>query len=370
LYKEKGTLVKLFPLLLFLDPTFLSQLLQIGPDVALLAFFIMGLYAVLGGQKVLIFLAILGLGMISMRGMMCAFALFLFDVVLAFRQKELAYTWLWRSVLIYSPGVLVAIAYLLAHYWATGWLAFHANSPWAESFEPVGGTGYLRNTLVLIWRLLDFGRIFIWLALAGLWYAKGMWSAKDSLVLLGALLLLILSWPFIVYAGVNQHRYLLPLYVVLNLYFLLTLTEIIRSKRKQIILFCLVGGLLFSGNRWIYPNTIDQGWDSTLAHWPYYKLRKEAETFLKEKEISFSKVGTAFPAIGELKYRNPENQGPGFKAYDLEEDQYIFYSNVVNGFSDADGVVLESDWQTIFQKEKRGLRVIIFQSKKTIDLEY
>lgn len=351
-----------FPFLLFLDPTLLSQLLQLGPDVALMAFFMMGLYAVLAGKQYWKLVAVLGLGMISMRGMMCAFALFMFEFIVALRLKKDLWPWLLSAVCCYGPGVLLALTYLLLHFKAKGWFGYHQNSSWALSFEVVNGFGVLKNGVILGWRLLDFGRVFIWLGLFWFWFKRKKVEQKVNLVLLAIALLLVLGWPFIVYTGVSQHRYLLPFYIVLHLIFLISISQSAYSYRKKQGLFILFGLLLFSGNFWIYPKNIDQGWDSTLAHWPYHSLRKDATLFLAENEIPLTAVGTAFPAIGELKFRNPEDQGSGFKTYDIEEDEYIFFSNVINGFSDADQRILEqANWEVIFQKEKKGVKVHIYQ---------
>ena len=46
----------------------------------------------------------------------------------------------------------------------------------------------------------------------------------------------------------------------------------------------LLAGLI-SGNLWIYPRNIAQGWDATLAHVPYYNLRIEAINYLDKNNI-------------------------------------------------------------------------------------
>jgi hypothetical protein len=69
------------------DPTLASQCLLISPDVALACFFLMGVYAILQRHKWLKLLAMLGLAMVSMRGMMTVAALFCFEITIYFKPS-------------------------------------------------------------------------------------------------------------------------------------------------------------------------------------------------------------------------------------------------------------------------------------------
>jgi hypothetical protein len=107
-----------------------------------------------------------------------------------------------------------------------------------------------------------------------------------------------------------------------------------NKLRKRIWGLVMIG--MISGNLWVYPKQISQGWDATLGHLPYYSLRDQMINYLDRQHISLSKVGTAFPNIGPLKYYNPSNNQDGFKNYNLDQDNYIFYSNIFNDFSDKE----------------------------------
>ena len=93
---------------------------------------------------------------------------------------------------------------------------------------------------------------------------------------------------------------------------------------------------MLAGNLWVYPRQISQGWDSTLGHLPYYHLREKMMAYLDQENIHLHEVGTAFPNIGPLKYYDPSKNKPGFSEYDLDRDDYIFYSNIYNDFTDEE----------------------------------
>ena len=45
----------------------------------------------------------------------------------------------------------------------TGWIGYHEESTWATCFERVDVMGLILNFGVLGWRIIDFGRIGIWI---------------------------------------------------------------------------------------------------------------------------------------------------------------------------------------------------------------
>ena len=68
-----------------------------------------------------------------------------------------------------------------------------------------------------------------------------------------------------------------------------------KAGTWQPLLFTMAFMGLLSGNFWVYPQPISTGWDSTLAHLPYYKLRNEMLQYIDNQGIKCSDVGTAFP---------------------------------------------------------------------------
>ena len=60
----------------------------------------------------------------------------------------------------------------------------------------------------------------------------------------------------------------------------------------------LVG--LVSGNLWVYPESISQGWDASLAHTPYHSLRNEAIDSLEVLNIDVSEIASFFPNYNKI----------------------------------------------------------------------
>ena len=152
---------------------------------------------------------------------MIAVALFIFTL---FRkeQKLSNFNNVITKLRPFIPGGALGLGFLIAHYSFTGWIGYHPNSPWAESFITVSFSGFLRNIGILIWRYLDFGRLFIygavWLMLFQIrYYAKPkVWEVMTMV----AILELILIPSLLLHSGLLGHRYLLPIFLGINLLFL------------------------------------------------------------------------------------------------------------------------------------------------------
>lgn len=371
-------LLPYFMLLLLVDPVVASQSILISPDLPLMGLFLLLLNSILHKNVNGKMWAILGLGMISMRGMMVGFLLFFWEWLVYNKKENIGgriphfLSLLWP----YLPGGLLAMAFLGYHYVARGWVGFHENSEWAPSFALADGKQLLKNIAVLVWRWLDFGRVFISLAFAGMFLtliSKRGWKAawKENINRQFALLLVFLlaglSFSFLRYAGLQQHRYLLPLFLIMTVFFYLFLlhfpSTLLKPKRKRLVLLVICLGL-FSGNFWVYPDKISQGWDSTLAHWPHYELRTDVLNYLEEEGIALERVGTAFPEIGPLKFKDLSEESTGFKQKDLLRDSYILYSNIMNDFTDEEIDELRSEWKLIYRSVKWNIKMELYAADR------
>ncbi|NRB54222.1 MAG: hypothetical protein HRU41_41625 [Saprospiraceae bacterium] len=369
------TLLPLFLLFLLIDPVVASQASLVSPDIVLAACFLMLLNSIYSGKKKEQVIAVVGLGMVSTRGMMLAIVVFAWELMVK-QQRVSSESWLryfQRVITPYLPGGVLAASYLLYHYLSTGWIGFHAESEWAPSFEKADLQQFSKNLVVLVWRFLDFGRVFL---LSGtllcgfvLWRSRAFRKGKidPELKRVSMLFLLLLvgsSITFLSYSGLQQHRYLLPLFLLLTLVFFLLLKELPSEKwrlKHRNSLLSLVAIGVVTGNLWIYPDRISQGWDSTLAHWPFYQLRMEMLDFVEEREIPLLEIGTAFPEIGSLKFKDLNERVEGYKEKDLRTDPYILYSNVMNDFSDAELWRLQEEWIPLHALKHRGIKMILYK---------
>ncbi len=357
-------------LLCFADPVLASQSILVSPDIVLVFFFLMGVYAVWSNHsKWLLMIAIIGLGLISMRGMMLGVGLYFFTLYL--KKEKIKFQILFIEVVPFIPGGLIAGAFLLYHFYETGWIGYHPNSPWAPSYERVGAAGFTKNIAVLGWRMLDFGRVFACLGL--LLFLKRFlpknlkrFPKTMDLVALATIVFIVTVPTQLFYKALLAHRYLLPFFISLHflLIYLLFGEEIgtfRKSKVSKFIFPAIIFGFVL-GNIWVYPKKISQGWDSTLAHVHWYDIQKDVRTYLDENSITPSIVGTAFPNIGPREWYELNGEMVGYGEKDLSENCFLLYSNIMNDFSDEEIDELENQWQAVYQKEQMGVCAIIYKN--------
>lgn len=341
-----------FPLVLICNPIMASQGILVSPDVVLVFFFLMALNHIVAripspwyGLSV----AILGLAMISMRGMMVCVVLFLFDLYFHSKHNFLKVSNFWKVIAPYLLGGIAAFSFLLFHYLKKGWIGYYTHSEWADAFQIVDFQGFIKNIAILGWRLLDFGHLFIGLIIAlSSFILRGSQIFKNTItlwVLLG-ISLLILTPTLLLYKGLLAHRYVLPIYLILN-FLCLKLVSDFKTGKLQLILFTMVFVGLVSGNFWVYPQPISTGWDSTLAHLPYYRLRNEMIQYIDNQSIKHSDIGTVFPNLRPSKLIDLQGntEGGNFSPLDFEKNRYIFYSNVMNDFNKKELNILAENWR-------------------------
>ena len=371
---------KYLTLLVLVDPLFAGQSILVSPDIVLVFAFLGGIYAILVEYKIGLILSTILLGTISMRGMMATFGLYLWWVITTTISVEKESSFLkslipiaFNKIRYFLPAGLIAISFLGYHYYATGWIGYHPNSPWAGSFEQVGISGFIKNIGLLGWRFLDFGRVFLigclfWLLLKTIGLKKLGTSSKESLLKIKSLLVLIivlallLTPSLLLHKGLMSHRYLLPITLSITLFFYhLCVAFVVQKKIRQLFIGLTFLGLL-TGNLWIYPKQVAQGWDATLAHLPYYDLRNQMVDYIHEKGIPVSEVGTVFPNIGPLEAYDLKGQTDGFVKKDFSKNKYFFYSVVYNDVSDGELQELENNW--IILKEFNAFRISVILYKK------
>ena len=156
------------------------------------------------------------------------------------------------------------------------------------------------------------------------------------------------------------HRYFIPSYLSFSL---LTFIILNQFKRKHFIYFILFGSLLL-GNFIVYPKKISQGWDASLAHLPYWKLRKKAIDFLDKDGITINETATFFPNRTKIDNIDLNNDYRSFITFSGNEE-YVFYSNVFN-VSDEDLLAIETKYRLIKRFEKNRVFIEIYHKKQTI----
>lgn len=349
-----------------LEPTLLGQSVLVSPDIPLVFFFLLSLNSILSNKRILLTLGIMGLFLISMRGGMTSFALLLLDLYFNYNKSSSKAFWrLVKMTWSYLPGFVLFCAYNYLHYSEKNWIGYHENSPWSPSFQHVDFTGFVKNIIVLGWRLLDFGRVFLWML--GLWFAVKYFQKfkKDNkikeLLIIFMVVIICSSISFLSYTGLNAHRYILPVYLSFSLLviYMIFSSEIIQ-KRWITSLLCV--GLL-SGHLWVYPPHISQGWDASLAHLHYYDLREKMLADMDSLNISIPEVACVYPNHSEQRYMNLSNDTTKHSAFDHSLSKYVLYSNVYNDYTDEDVKVLTKEFKIISHHQKMGVYITLYKRK-------
>ena len=359
-----------FALTLFLaDPTLLSQACLITPDIVLAFLFLLSLNSVLGNRKLLVSIGTAGLILISMRGMMVALALVFIEVLLDVKfdnVKSVCFQLLKKSVK-YLPALFLFSAYNFHHLYTKGWIGYHENSPWAPSFERVDFKGFLFNIGLLIWRWLDFGRIFLWLISLGIAvkYFRHIRNDKriQQIVTILLVLMLNLSISFLTYKYLSGHRYILPAFLTFSLLTNYLIFEIVHQERFKYILFSIALAGFITGNLWIYPEKIAMGWDATLAHTPYYALRDQMLAYTEANHIKYEDIASVFPDDVERRYMELGESRQKRTLKNLDINQYVLYSNIYNEYSDQEIDQLHLNFKLVKEYRQMGIFLRLYKRK-------
>lgn len=276
-----------------------------------------------------------------------------------------------KNYLKFLPGVLLFILFLATFYYKQGWIIHNTvSNEWAQSSERADFSTFIRNIIIFGWRLLDFGRITLWIFLIYIvWrcFRKNIIHnmnenyRKNSFILI---LILLTQMAVIFCATVPTknfigHIYLLPTTTILSISVCYFAINLFKSPKISLNIILLS---LISGYFWVYPEKIAKGWVSMPAHWTYYEQRNAAIEFLNRKNISKSDVSTSFPNLANEEYISLSKDEENFKNIDLKTDKFILYSNI---FNESDEVInqIHNNFTPIFYSKKGFVFVGVYQRK-------
>lgn len=355
----------LIPIVL-LDPVVAGQSLLVSPDIMLLSFFVLALTGILCNRSVFLLLGVLGLCSVSMRGMMTTAGLGVFFTLYCW-HKGIGFRHWFQQALYFLPGIALAGAFLWWHWQETGWIGYHVASTWAPAFQKASGFQILRNIGILIWRWLDFGRLFEWaicLYLSSLWWRKRGLEPSFTLVLLLGSMCFFLSISALLYQNLSAHRYFLPAYCCLHFLVFQWVLQFNQNQRFiRLTFIALITGLA-TGNLWIYPRGISMDWDATLAHQPYHALRARALAYIDEQGIDYQRVGSAFPNLNTGVSLMLNDDKRRFTDINFDQNQLIFVSNMMNDVELSDYRRLEASWIRVRRFEQAGVWIELYKRPK------
>ncbi|MDO7137349.1 hypothetical protein [Algibacter lectus] len=359
----EGKYLKIAAFILVLaDPTLLSQLVLISPEIFHLFFFFLALNSILRNN---IFFKILGLsllGIVTFRGMMLCFGVFLIDALIytVIKKQKIQYFFSKEVLLTYSVAATPACLYVAWRYATKGWLISHPLQTWGNALEFSSILDFLRNfgrnILVLGYQFTDFGRIVLLLFIVGTFCIKRKtidWKKYNYLLIISVFSTSVIYSTSLIIRNTMGHRYFVISYVALAL---LAFMLIMEYRAKKIIFSGMLVSLLL-GNLIVYPDTFAQGWDASLAHLSYWPIRKEAINYMEEKGIPIGKTASFFPNSTSIDNIDLNGDIRAFEGYSGDET-YVFYSNVYN-LSDEELQELQENYYTLKLFKKNNVRIEI-----------
>ena len=351
-------------LLIIIDPTISTAFVLVNPEIIIIFFFFLAVNGILFKSKVQKFIGLLFLSIVSFRSMMLFGGIFLFEVCnqLILEKKKLKVILNIKFLIPYIIGCIPGVLFVLWRLTTKGWLQTHPDSPWAGYWHFADFGFFIRNCIVLIWRYLDFGRVFIFLFLTislFLFRKKIIKSIKNKqLILLGITSVSIIIITVLIATNAFGHRYFIVSYVAFILFACKILQEF--YNQKKLIYSLLFIGLL-TGNLWMYPKNLSQGWNATLGHLPYHSLRIEAIDYLNKNNIDVENVASFFPNYNNLDYIDFKGDKRSFAKFNSNKE-YVFYASVYN-LTDEEQKSLANHYSVLKQFHKFNTTIKIYLKK-------
>lgn len=354
-------------ILLAIDPTIMSLTLGLYQDTFLILFSILFINALLEKNRTGMMIFMLLLCMVSRRGMLLTFGFMLANYInMIFLEKKTFWETLKQIFSSYLPAAIFVFLFVAWRLWLYGWF-FTTNQ--TNTGELVSISGIARNLLILIRWFFDDGRIFLWIFFAYFIIKlknKTIFFKQNSLiVLLFFVLLIVMMSVTLPLANPFGARYFVVIYSLFAIFFSKLIISTVSEKSGKRILL-LAATLLFCGNFWLYPEKLSQSWDASLAHLPYFELRKQTIDYLQKNYIDFQTVGVGFPMYAQFSYIDINNDNKKFGNIDFKKNKWIVYSNIFN-FTDQE-IEQTKRWMLIKEFQQGTVFMKIYKNPKYQDV--
>ncbi len=351
-------------IIVLIEPTLLAQTTILNNDMMLLFFTLLGLNSIYRNEKILYSIALTGVLFSNLRGTSVFASLFLIDFLFNwFQLKKDKQEFLWVSYIL--PTALFGL-FIIYHQQLLGWAL---KNPGLEHRELAGTTRILKNIASIGKSVLETGRIFMFGLLTFLiikFFKKQKWidfnSENKRLILSFLVFFITFTVLFTMMKNPVNPRYYMVAYLIATLLCVNLIFEWIQDKKWRNFSVSYLFIAFLTGHLWIYPPTISQGWDTSLAYLNYFPLRDKMENYLVENKISKESVGTNLnlnhPQFIDLK-NAPEALYPELSTLN---NHYIILSNIENTTSNEDIHLLMKDWILVKSYQQMGVFVNLYQN--------
>lgn len=364
----KKTRIPQVPILLFLvlciEPTFIAQTTSLNNDMLLLFFTLLGINSLLKNNWLLYAIALTGILFTNLRGIYIAIVLIITHIAyIKFGIQRLKR----KMYYSYAIAIVAFLGFLLYQYQELGWVIITKNKSYSQHRESTSLINALKNSAAFAKNLLEYGRFVIWVPL--LVYLlkfrkkKNIDRTSKALLIPLFLFLLIFFLGMVPFSNPMGPRYLMICNLLaILLFFNVVYTFEYTSIKKNIAITITVLAFI-TGHLWIYPATIAQGWDSSLAYLRYYTLEKEMLSFIEQEDLSFAEIGTNLPMHNRA-YARAKSRGASefqFAGIDLQENEFYLFSNIENKTRDEEIKILREDWEVVKEYTSMGVFLTLYK---------
>ena len=353
-------------MLLFLEPTLVAQTTNLGNDMLLLFFVLLGLNALQKNKNILYTIAIAGLLLTNLRGLYCVLA-FVIIHFCSFKQGLILFN---RKIIwAYVIGLIPLTLFLIYQYQVLDWVLFPQDNSYSGQRKSGSFQNTLKNSMAYIKMLLEFGRFLMWISLVyfGYKWFKNRSRLTQNVKYVGIVLGVFTGVFFIGFTPFTNPlgpRYLMIVYLMATLLCIMGSFEFIQNKIKRTILLSAVAISFITGHLWIYPNTIAQGWDSTLAYLHYFPLKDKMTYYLVENNIALNTVNTNLRLNYYLDREALTTQR--FAQAGFGEVSYFVFSNIENKTTDAQMQELDVSWTKVQHYERMGVFITLYKKQDNL----
>ncbi|WP_179319844.1 glycosyltransferase family 39 protein [Winogradskyella helgolandensis] len=351
-------------LLVFLEPTFIAQTTNLNNDMLLLFFTLLGLNALIKSKPVLFALALSGLLFTNLRGIYIVISIVLIHVIYTrfklIKNRKPIY-------LGYVVALLSFAMFCYFQYEKLGWFLITQKENYNAQRQSVGLKQVLINSIVYAKSFLEFGRFIIVLFLLPL-LVKYIRDKSNRSVRIDRIAIAFFVFAFIFFIGMVPFsnpigdRYFMICYLLAVILLINLITHYNLSKKP--LMYVAIVLMFISGHFWIYPATLSQSWDSSLAYLNSYTVEEQMEYYIDSVGIKPSEIGT------RIRFNERDNsefkvltEAERYTDFNIETNQFIMLSNIDNQTKDDELNEIMTNWKLIKSYSQLGVFMSLYKKE-------
>ena len=351
-------------LLVCLEPTFTAQTTNLNNDMLLLFFTLLSFNALIASQPVLFALALTGLLFANLRGLHVMLAIVIIQVVYT-RLKLIAHNK--RMGYGYVIALLCFSVFCYFQYDKLGWFIVSKNEHYNAHRQSVGVKQMAINSIVYVKSFLEYGRFIVFILVLPL-LVKYIRHKTHRNPKIDRIAIAFFVFAFVYFIGMVpfsnpfSDRYFMFCYL-LAIILLINLIAYYELKRQKLIYMSVL--LMFvSGHFWIYPATISQSWDSSLAYLNSYTVEAQMEGYIDSLDIKKSTIGTRvrFNERHFSEFKTLE-QDDLYADFNMKTNSFILLSNIENVTKDEQLYEIMTHWKLIKRYSQLGVFMSLYQKQ-------